>query len=164
MAAKNNDGTITLTKDELSALVSQSVQEELAKAVKPLAPPDMTAALAANLQLSQLAQLMKTSSDAEFQANYEKKLKELEADISLGVDGRSQKVCDQMYPAAPGDKLWSVWLNDRNGQPRLKVPAPTREDAKARYQHVCGINAVTDVKSKWDIAQASAEPAKAKVA
>ena len=141
--AKETD-TITLSRNDLSALLDQMLAEKLATMTQASAP-----SIEGNLKIAELAQVMKDSSEAQRQAEYEARLKATEAEIALGLTGRSQVVCDQKYPKAAGDRQWRIKLDDRNGQPELTVWAPTAEDGRGRYQQVCGITAVTDRKSKW---------------
>ncbi len=99
----------------------------------------------------------------------EESFKEIAAWIEKGAD-RNQINANKAYPQ--GSKIFVVLLGEgKDGEwPKLYIRAEMPEDAKARYQSLCGINYVKPEPghmewSQWHVEDATAKPeAKAAVA
>ena len=92
------------------------------------------AALAAKLDvLSQQA----SASPVTHAAELDKQMREYAEKCGRPLDVRVQEIADARYPSGRG--RYEVWLDDKNGQPRLRLRAETEADAVGRYQDVCGL-------------------------
>ena len=61
------------------------------------------------------------------------------------LEVRVQEIVDQKY--TEGKNRFKVFLDDKNGHPKLVIPAETPADALGRYEEICGIRSCD--KSKY---------------
>lgn len=109
-----------------------------APTVPPAAAPAAPAVSGAptNLQdaLARIAQLENAlAGNAARQAQAEQRLKAIEEEVSLSVEARSQRLADKAFE---GPKVFFVTRPDNPG---LSIRAHDEHQARARYDHHCGI-------------------------
>lgn len=108
----------------------------------PAAPLPGAISAEALAVLAQFANALTFAQKTTDEEQIERERQALVAELELGTQARSQIVADRMFPPGPGLQEWLVVLNDKNGQPQLRINARSEFEARACYEQVCGIKGV----------------------
>lgn len=150
------------TNPEVAALQAQlaEMQQQMAQLLQQRQTDNTFAALQHTI-----ADVQARSARQEKQLiDVENKQNEMAAYISLPAQQRSQYEINRVFTT--GTKVFQVLLGTgKPGEwPTLYVKADTEPDAKARYQHVCGIRSVVPSEqhpewTRWVCVDVSSDPA-----